>query len=77
MKRTNPLLLGNLPRETRVRELGLILARYDKFSSNRAFAKDCRTFDRIDAGTDVGDRLTAEAVVAFYQKWGFIRSHSS
>jgi hypothetical protein len=45
------------------------LALYDKLSSNREFAKDCRSFDRLDAHTDLGDQRTAEAAVQFYLKW--------
>ncbi len=69
LKPTKSPSFGNLPRRIRVAELAHILARYDKLSSNREFAKDCQKFDRLDAQTVVGDRRTAEAAVEFYLKW--------
>ena len=38
-------------------------------SSDRAFATDCRTFDRQSKRSEVGDRHTSEMAVQFYLKW--------
>ncbi len=66
-KRISPFV--KLTKKSKVAELVRILRRYDELSSNQEFAKDCRTYDRLDTSTPVGDRRTSEAAVAFYLFW--------
>jgi hypothetical protein len=58
-----------VPRNQRVAELRDMLKRYDDLSTNLEFLRNCKDLDRLDAGTEVGDRNFSVAVVIFYLKW--------